>query len=170
MAALIWAMVGMDRFRLLPFPSNVWRISLYICAGQMSLRGFFFEGLSQQEHAAYALLAVLLLLLICCFVAGHHIALAFPLIMTVVPLSLLIFVSTATTLGAKGKVLVYRVLALAFGPLCLLQSFDHDLNLWIQKWRMLGAENLPLLLVLSTVFSSGCLRYVTSEIKKQKID
>lgn len=169
LAAMIGAMVGMDAGGLFSLPPHAWKHTLTLSAGLLSVRDLVVVRLSRQEYSAYASLAVLLLLLVCFFVAGHHVALAFPILMTVVPLSWLVFVRTATLSGGPGTVLVYRVLALTFGPLCLFTSFNHVLDLWIKTWRTLGAENLPMLLLLSTVFMSGCLRFVAVVVNGHKV-
>ena len=151
---LMGAMVVVDS----NLSAEEWKVILCALAGLLTLRGLFTRGLSPQEHATYNALAVLLLLILCFIVAGHHVVLAFPLLMTVVPLSWAIFGRRSGD-GDRGTVLAYGLLALIFSPLCLLASFNHAIELWIQSWRVAGSENLPVMVLFSTIFMSGCLRF-----------
>ena len=163
MVVLMGAMVTVGR----SLSAEEWKEGLCALAGLLLHHLFFTRGLSPQEHAAYNALAVLLLLLLCFIVAAHHVALAFPLLMTVVPLSWAIFGRTCGD-GDRGTVLAYGLLALIISPLCLLMTFNHAVELWIQSWRVAGSENLPVMVLLSTIFMSGCLRFCAMETKRKK--
>ena len=162
LVALITAMVVME-----DQPEETWKYALYALATLVMVRGLFMNELSSVEFEGYAAIMVLLLLNLCFFVAGHHFALAFPLTMVVIPLSWVIFRPLIAT--DRRIIISYRILALVVGPLGLIYSGGSSMDQWIQSWRAVGSENLPLYLIVSTMFASGTMRYCASEINKGKL-
>ena len=120
---------------------------------------FFSNPLSAQEYASYTALTVIAIQLVCVVVASTHFTLAFPLTITIVPLSWLIFNAGVSSILPSGwSKHLQLVLAFLLCPTFLLIIFSESFQLWVISWKLQGTWNLPILYYLSNSLSCGLLR------------